>query len=57
VHFESQSRVPRIVATEVHLIRRRWFHRMSDDPYLPWTEQPDCPVRRPETLIVEETHD
>jgi GT2 family glycosyltransferase len=34
VHFESQSRVPRILPSELKLLTRRWSGRMSTDPYL-----------------------
>jgi GT2 family glycosyltransferase len=34
LHFESQSRVPRILASESALLHRRWSVRMAKDPYL-----------------------
>jgi GT2 family glycosyltransferase len=41
VHFESQSRVPRILRSELALLNRRWSGRMATDPYLRLTR----PVR------------
>jgi O-antigen biosynthesis protein len=35
-HFESQSRVPRILASEHTLLHRRWPMRMRRDPYIPY---------------------
>ena len=34
VHFESQSRVPRILRSELALLQRRWSGRMARDSYL-----------------------
>lgn len=34
LHFESQSRVPRILASELALLHRRWAGRMTRDQYL-----------------------
>jgi GT2 family glycosyltransferase len=39
VHFESQSRVPRLLRSETELLSRRWTHRLADDPYIRQSQQ------------------
>jgi GT2 family glycosyltransferase len=47
VHFESQSRVPRILRSELTLLDRRWSGRMKKDPYL----RDSRPVRPRSTFV------
>jgi GT2 family glycosyltransferase len=73
VHFESQSRVPRILRSELALLHRRWAVRMARDRYLR-SSRPVLPRRKllgsrvpdagvpgtaavPVPDLVEETHD